>query len=75
MNDLLQLCIERACYYEPKEKMHVFTAACLSEHLMKSSNLIGTIDGQLIRTILTGRPNIVVLGSGYYGLTTIRTNI
>lgn len=67
-NDLIQRCIEQICEHDKERGLHTFTAAQLSNRLMEVSRLSGVIDGQLIRTILTGRRNIIVLGSGYYGV-------
>ena len=68
VNDLIRLLMEKIAVYE-QGKGNVFTAAQLSGEILRASNIINAcIDGQIIRTILCGREDVEVLGSGYYEL-------
>jgi len=60
--------MEKIAVYE-QGKGNIFTAAQLSGELCRVSKIENkAIDGLLIRTMLCGRPDVEVLGSGYYEL-------
>lgn len=66
-NDMIRLLIEKIAEYDQSKGMLIFTAAQLSGEILRASNIINaSIDGHIIRTILCGRADVTVLGSGYY---------
>ena len=68
MNDMVRFCMEKVAVFE-QGKGNIFTAAQLSEELCGVSKIVNkAIDGLLIRTILCGRSDVRILGSGYYEL-------
>lgn len=68
-NDMVGYCMMHIAKYDQGRAIHTFTAAELSNELCRVSKIKnGIIDGQIILTILNGRSDVVVLGSGYYGL-------
>lgn len=69
MNDVIRLAMERAAArFGGADGM--FNGAGFSSALMRLANLSGVIDGQLVRTMLTGRSDVIPLGGGHYRMVT-----
>lgn len=70
MNDLIRLACERAVDYFGGSD-GTFNAACFSGALTKLAGVNGAIDGNVVRVILAGRPDVEPLKGGeYYRLVT-----
>lgn len=61
-NDLVGLAMDRAVKSFGGDG--IFNAAGFSNELMRLANLKGSIDGHLVRAILTGRADVMVLHGG-----------
>jgi hypothetical protein len=67
MNDLVALAVDRATeLYGKQFRDGVFTAATFSKAITDLAGLNATIDGRLVRVILSGRPDVDCLGEGMY---------
>ena len=63
-NDLIRLAIDRAVDDFGNRSDGLFNAAGFGINLMGIANLTGTIDGHLVRVILTGREDVAVEPDG-----------
>lgn len=63
MNDLIRLACERACE-SFEHGGNIFNAAGFSTQMRTLSGCQTLLDGQMVRTILTGRPDVRVLSGG-----------
>jgi len=64
MNDLIALAAYMATEYYGGKNDGTFNAAGFSQALTKLAGVNSTIDGRIVRVILTGRPDIKVLEGG-----------
>jgi hypothetical protein len=66
MNDLVRLAASRAVerFAGTGPNDGVFTSAGFSQELVSMSPTTDQIDGHIVRLILTGRPDVQVLGGG-----------
>lgn len=61
-NDMLHFAMMRACRVYGSKDM--FTNATLSHALKKISGVKRLLDGEMVRTLLVGRTDVVVLSGG-----------
>lgn len=66
-NDMVALAMERASARFGGSD-GIFSSAGFGVALKQLSGLEGAIDGHLVRTILTGRRDVIVLSGGHYRL-------
>lgn len=64
MNDMLNYAMHRACGLFGGRSDGVFNAACLSHAIVKITGRNQLLDGEIIRFILAGRPDVEVLSGG-----------
>jgi len=72
MNDIMHYLAHRATILYGGPADGKFTAACFCQATADVSGVKCILDGMVVRVLLTGRPDIEVLGNGYYVLTTAK---
>lgn len=58
MNDLVRLVVDRAVRRFGDKGDGLFNAAGFGIELAKAAGVSGSVDGQIVRAILTGRPDV-----------------
>jgi hypothetical protein len=69
MNDVIRMAIDRACVSMGGND-GLFSAAGFANAILEIARSSGTIDGKVIRVILTGRPDVMPAkdGSHYWAI-------
>lgn len=64
MNDMIHYAMQRAVKTFGDKGDNIFSNACLSSELCKITNISGVIDGEIIKAITAGRPDVEPLSGG-----------